>query len=61
VLLDSDSIVALMLEKQFGVQAENLVIPTYALDLALTTEDATIKAAGYLASGLTPRGKRRVR
>jgi restriction system protein len=29
VLVDSDGIVDLMIDKRFGVQAENLVIPTY--------------------------------
>jgi len=38
VLMDSEAIVGLMLEKQFGIEAENLVIPTYALDLALNPE-----------------------
>lgn len=46
VLVDSDSIVDLMIEKRFGVQADSLVIPTYALDLALTPENATTKATG---------------
>jgi restriction system protein len=40
VLVDSNAIVDLMIEKQFGVQAESLMIPTYALDLALTPENA---------------------
>ena len=34
VLVDGDSIVDLMIEKEFGVQTENLSIPSYALDLA---------------------------
>ncbi|MBI3825598.1 MAG: restriction endonuclease [Candidatus Rokubacteria bacterium] len=38
VLVDSNAIVDLMIEKRFGVQAESLVIPTYALDLALNPE-----------------------
>jgi restriction system protein len=43
VLVDRDAIVDLMLEKRFGVQTENLVIPTYALDLALTPENVPAK------------------
>ncbi|HVZ16273.1 MAG TPA: hypothetical protein VG897_04100 [Terriglobales bacterium] len=38
VLVDAEAIVELMIEKRFGIQAENLVIPTYALDLALSPE-----------------------
>lgn len=34
VLVDGESIVDLMIEKEFGVQTENLPIPSYALDLA---------------------------
>jgi restriction system protein len=39
VLIDNRAIVQMMIEKNFGVQAESLVIPTYALDLVLTPED----------------------
>ncbi len=35
ILVDGDSIVDLMIEKEFGVQVETLSIPSYALDLAL--------------------------
>jgi restriction system protein len=38
VLIDSNAIVSLMIEKQFGVTAADMKIPTYALDLALTPE-----------------------
>ncbi|QBQ10270.1 restriction endonuclease [Pseudomonas sp. SXM-1] len=38
VLVDGRSIVDLMIEKGFGVQVETLLIPSYALDLALGTE-----------------------
>lgn len=38
VLIDAQEIVNLMLDKGFGVQVEDLAIPTYALDLALTSE-----------------------
>lgn len=38
VLVDSASIVELMMQKQFGIQAESLTIPTFALDLALSPE-----------------------
>lgn len=37
VLIDLAQIVDLMISKQFGVQIENLQIPTYALDLALAS------------------------
>jgi restriction system protein len=37
VLIDLAQIVNLMIDKRFGVQIENLQIPTYALDLALTS------------------------
>lgn len=37
VLIDLAQIVDLMIEKQFGVQTDNLRIPIYALDLALTS------------------------
>jgi restriction system protein len=39
VLVDSAAILDLMLDKQFGIQSESLMIPTYALDLALTPEN----------------------
>ena len=42
VLVDSEAIVDLMIEKRFGIQAESLVIPTYALDLALSPENDRI-------------------
>jgi restriction system protein len=35
ILVDGDSIVDLMIEKEFGVQVETLSIPSYALDLVL--------------------------
>lgn len=38
VLIDAQAIVDLMIDKGFGVQIEELAIPTYALDLALTSE-----------------------
>lgn len=38
VLVDGESIVDLMIEKGFGVQTENLLIPTYALDLAFDAQ-----------------------
>jgi restriction system protein len=37
VLIDLAQIVDLMIDKRFGVQIESLQIPTYALDLALTS------------------------
>jgi restriction system protein len=37
VLIDLAQIVNLMIDRRFGVQIENLQIPTYALDLALTS------------------------
>lgn len=46
VLLDSEAIVDLMIEKSFGIQAEHLVIPTYALDLALSPDNDTESTAG---------------
>lgn len=39
VLIYAKEIVKIMLEKGFGVQVENLAIPTYALDLALTSDN----------------------
>lgn len=50
VLIDSKAIVDLMVEKQFGIQAESLVIPTYALDLALSPEDEHTSSASDLTS-----------
>lgn len=38
VLIDAKAIVNIMLDKRFGVQVEDLPIPTYALDLALTSD-----------------------
>lgn len=38
VLIDLAEIVRLMIEKRLGVQVESLEIPTYALDLALTSQ-----------------------
>lgn len=40
VLVDGEAIVDLMLEKEFGVQTENLSIPSYALDLILSNDDS---------------------
>lgn len=37
VLIDLAQIVDLMIDKRFGIQMESLQIPTYALDLALTS------------------------
>lgn len=39
VLIDAQAIVDLMIDKGFGVQIEDLAIPVYALDLALTSEN----------------------
>jgi len=39
ILVDGDAIVDLMIEKGFGVQVETLSIPSYALDLALGSEE----------------------
>jgi restriction system protein len=41
ILVDGGAIVDMMIDKGFGVQTENLPIPTYALDLVLSNEDAT--------------------
>jgi restriction system protein len=38
VLVDSNAIVDLMIEKRFGIQTESVMIPTYALDLALSSD-----------------------
>ncbi len=60
VLLDSEAIVDLMIEKRFGIQAESLVIPTYALDLALSPENEQASSASDLTAGLAgTRSKRR--
>ena len=42
VLIDAQSIVDLMINKGFGVQIEEIAIPTYALDLALTGENDSL-------------------
>jgi restriction system protein len=42
VLVDASSIVDLMIGRQFGIQAESLQIPIYALDLVLTDERESI-------------------
>jgi restriction system protein len=61
VLVDSDAIVDLMIEKRFGIQAESLVIPTYALDLALSPENEQASSASELTAASTQtRRKRRV-
>ena len=39
MLVDGAAIVDLMIEKGFGVQVETLSIPTYALDLALSSDE----------------------
>lgn len=39
ILIDGAAIVDLMIEKGFGVQIETLLIPSYALDLALGSDD----------------------
>jgi len=42
VLVDGEAIVELMVDKSFGVQTDNLPIPSLALDLALSNEDSSI-------------------
>lgn len=42
ILVDGNSIVDLMIEKGFGVQVETLSIPSYALDLALGNDEASV-------------------
>jgi restriction system protein len=39
--VDGKTIVDLMIERGFGVQMENLRIPSYALDIALTNDELT--------------------
>jgi restriction system protein len=41
ILVDGPAIVDLMIDKGFGVQLETLSIPSYALDLALSSEAST--------------------
>lgn len=53
VLLDANSIVELMLTKQFGIEVQNLVVPTYALDLAFTP-DSERATASHALSPLKP-------
>lgn len=53
ILIDGESIVDLMIEKGLGVQVETMLIPTYALDLALSP-DGQLSQHG----GLTPRSRR---
>ncbi len=61
VLVDGDAIVDLMIEKRFGVQAESFVIPTYALDLALSPESEQASETSDLTPASTrTRRKRRV-
>lgn len=60
VLVDAGAIVDLMIEKRFGIQTDSLVIPTYALDLALTPENGEASTSSELAVASTrARGKRR--
>lgn len=60
VLVDSDAIVDMMIEKRFGIQTDSLVIPTYALDLALTPENAEASTSSDLTAASTrTRRKRR--
>lgn len=51
VLLDAGAILNLMMEKKLGIQMENLAIPIYALDLALTPENDQLQASNISALG----------
>jgi restriction system protein len=51
VLIDLAQIVDLMIDKKFGVQIDNLQIPTYALDLAWQKEDAKTTRPSLPGSG----------
>lgn len=42
ILIDGKGIVDLMVQKEFGVQRENLAVYSYALDLALTDDETGI-------------------
>jgi restriction system protein len=60
ILIDGESIIDLMIEKEFGVQVETISIPTYALDLALGNDDLTISSGMALTTPSTrTRRKRR--
>ena len=59
VLVDSEAIVDLMIEKRFGIQAESLVIPTYALDLALSPENEQASSASDLTTASTATRRKR--
>lgn len=54
ILIDGPAIVDLMIERELGVQLESLLIPTYALDLALAPENRGDE-------GPSPRAGRRAR
>jgi len=55
VLVDGAAIVDLMIEKGFGVQVETLSIPTYALDLALSSDESK----SQVKTPVTPRSSGR--
>jgi hypothetical protein len=59
-LIDGESIVDLMIEKEFGVQIETLSIPSYAIDLALGNDETTVhpKPALTTPSTRTRRNRR---
>lgn len=58
VLIDCEAIVDLMIEKRFGVQAESLLIPIYALDMALTPDNTSAPGPSELTPSSTrPRRK----
>lgn len=59
VLVDSDAIVDLMIERRFGIQTDSLVIPTYALDLALTPENAEVSTSGEFSTASTRTRRKR--
>jgi restriction system protein len=50
VLIDSDAIFKLMVEKRFGIEAESFVIPSYNLDVLLSADSGGAEATGELSS-----------
>ena len=51
ILIDGEAIVDLMIEKQFGVQMEQLPVYSYALDLVFSEDDADAKPATQRTGG----------
>jgi restriction system protein len=59
VMVDSDLIVNLMIDKEFGVQSESVVIPSYALDLALGPNGEGSSAENLVSTSTPVRNRKK--